>query len=133
MSRDFGRFDQHYNGRYFYPSRRARVPGAVRARGQQNRLAVLVFPERSARGADSDVQRPAVSAAVEHERLPALFAELRHRATNARGELHTRGDRGKHGHSAEQYVSATRANGPEAVQHDRLSHGMADFRVVQGK
>lgn len=114
--------------------RRTRVVGAVRARGgQEDRFAVPVLPERSAGSADADVQRSAVSAAVERQRLSAVFAELRHRAADARGQLHTRGDRGQHGHRAEQHVPATAAHRPEAVQHDRLSHRVAGFGVVEGK
>lgn len=113
--------------------RRPRVAGAVRARGgQENRVAVPVRPERSAGSADANVQRSAVPAPVERQRLPAVFAELRHRAADARGELHTRGDRGQHGHRAEQHVPAAGAHGPQAVQHDRLPRGMADVRMVQG-
>lgn len=61
-----------------------------------------------------------------------MFAELRNRTSDARGQLHPRGDRRQHGHSAQQHVSTTRAHGPEAVQHDRLSHGMARFGMVEG-
>lgn len=113
--------------------RSPRVAGVVHARGgQENRVAVPVLPGRAAGGVDADVQRSAVSAPVERQRLPAVFAELRHRAAGARGQLHPRGDGGQHGHCAAQHVPAKGAHRPQAVQHNRLSHGMADFRMVKG-
>lgn len=111
-----------------------RVAGVVHARGgQENRVAVPVLPGRTAGGADADVQRSAVPAPVERQRLSAVFAELRHRPAGARGQLHTRGDRGQHGHRAAQHVPAKGAHRPQAVQHNRLSHGMAHFRMVKGR
>lgn len=105
----------------------------MRARGgQEDRVAVPVRARRPTGSADADVQRSAVPAPVERQRVPAVLAELRYRAADARGELHTRGDRGQHGYRAEQHVPAAAAHGPEAVQHDRLPDGMAHFGMVEG-
>lgn len=73
-----------------------------------------------------------MSTPVECQRLHAMFAKLWNRTSDARSQLHTRSDRGEHGHSAKQHVPTTPTHGPETVQHDRLSHGMADFGMVKG-